>query len=121
MLEDINSRDRLSFSITDRTFQAGAECDSSLATHSVLRLALIQIYLVPQVHNALLTGLFEVDIHRATVSTLPNPTVLSITVKVFPTSIDNDTISWQENTEGQLILCYRDGEACAHWLEYWQP
>lgn len=63
----------------------------------------------------------DVEISRATGSWQPNPTATSITVKVFPIPSDNDTVSWQESTDGNLNLCYRDGRVYLDWLEYWQP
>ena len=44
-----------------------------------------------------------------------------ITVKIFPTPSANDTISWQENTTGKLILCYRGGALYLNRLSQWQP
>lgn len=62
----------------------------------------------------------DVEVSRATGSWQPNPTATSITVKVFPIPSDDDTVPYQENTDGNLSLCYRDGRVDLDWLEYWQ-
>jgi hypothetical protein len=42
-------------------------------------------------------------------------------VKVFTVARENDKVSWQENTMGDSIFCYRDGRVYLGWLEDWQP
>lgn len=56
-----------------------------------------------------------------TASVPPPQSLASITVKVFPQSSDNDTVSWQEDTKGEIVLCYRDGRVYLHWLACWLP
>ncbi len=56
----------------------------------------------------------------AATQTQPFPAI-GITVKIFPTPSANDTVSWQENTTGKLILCYRGGALYLNRLDQWQP
>lgn len=51
----------------------------------------------------------------------PDEMHIGVTVKVFTVPSKNDTMSWQEDTEGSNILCYRDGHVYLGWLEDWQP
>ena len=60
------------------------------------------------------------ELFPAAITSIVDLTAGGITVKVFPTSSDDDTISWQENTKGQMMLCYRDGRVYLSHLEYWQ-
>ncbi|CAF9930400.1 hypothetical protein IMSHALPRED_008162 [Imshaugia aleurites] len=68
------------------------------------------------------TSLFQMDPRRSIAFQQPRPneTVIPNTVRIFPISSDNDTISWQENTEGDQILCYRDGTVYFDWLSHWR-
>ena len=52
---------------------------------------------------------------------MPNPTVTPVTVRVFPISTDYDVISWPEITQGNLIVCHRDGAVYLDNLDIWEP
>ena len=52
---------------------------------------------------------------------MPNPTVTPVTVRVFPISTDYDVILWPETTQGNLIVCYRDGAVYLDNLDTWEP
>ena len=45
---------------------------------------------------------------------------IGITGKIFRTASDNDIISWQEDTKGNLFLHYRDGAFHCSKLNKWQ-
>lgn len=74
-----------------------------------------------QTEVALLTDSHKVDLFQVTISTPSNLAAAGVTVKVFPISSEDDTLSWQEKTKGEMIICYRDGKVYLSYLEYWQP
>ena len=50
-----------------------------------------------------------------------NLQAVTMTGKIFRTASDDDTISWQEHTLGDLFLYYRDGEFRLSRLSHWGP
>ena len=69
----------------------------------------------------LLTSLFLAAVARTDEDPPNDEMLLGVTVKIFTMPSENDTVSWQEDTDGKIILCYRDGRIYFGWLEDWQP